>query len=217
MSPYYGQILLEQVMPIIAGAVPKSVKVVGCEDSEELIQDCLVIAAMMLESLERNGKQPIAKSVAYYSIQRIKSGRRSYSSGRTDVLSTAAQLDGVAVIHSLNEPVNPVEDETEGMTIGDMLACDTEDPSVTAGRDIDWSEFNELLSDRERVVLRGLSEGHGTGELAQQCGVSAPRICQIKEEIAEEITERWGSDVLQSVSREPQWRSSLRAKERVAV
>ena len=88
MSPRAGEMLLDEIMPIIQGVVPTSVRQVGCEDAEELVQDALAIAAQMLQALEDAGKQVIiAKSIAYYSIQRIKSGRRSYSSGRTDVCS----------------------------------------------------------------------------------------------------------------------------------
>jgi len=118
MSPRAGDVLVREVLPIIAGVVPQSVRVVGSEDHEELIQDAIVIAAMMLDALERAGKQPIARSVAYYSIQRIKSGRRSYSSGRTDVYAPGTQLDGLAVVHSLDEVTNSAADDEE-MTIGD--------------------------------------------------------------------------------------------------
>jgi hypothetical protein len=38
----------------------------------------------------------------------------------------------------------------------------------------------------------------------------------MKREIAEDIKERWGSEVLQEVYEEPMWRSGLRARECVA-
>ena len=118
-------------------------------------------------------------------------------------------------MHSLSEPINPTEEEE--MTIGDMLAAEVEDPSATASREIDRQEFYDRLSDRERVVLRGLSEGHGTNELAKSLNVSASRITQMKRNIGQEIHERWGENVLDQVGKEPQWRSSLMAKERCGV
>jgi hypothetical protein len=45
------------------------------------------MAARMLEKLENNGQPLMPHSVAYYTLQRLKSGRRSYTAGRTDVLS----------------------------------------------------------------------------------------------------------------------------------
>jgi len=85
---------------------------------------------------------------------------------------------------------------------------------VTAGRDIDWQELESHLDCRERGVVEGLAAGHGSSELSRRYGVSAPRITQIKDHIADEITGRWGEDVLEQVSEEPIWRSSLRAKEK---
>ena len=43
MSPRAGQMLVDEIMPILQGVVPSSVRVVGCEDSEELVQDALAI------------------------------------------------------------------------------------------------------------------------------------------------------------------------------
>ena len=83
VSPRVGEILLDEIRPILQGTVPTSVRAIGCEDAEELIQDALAIAAQMLEALEQAGKQVIAKSVAYYAIQRLKS-RRSHGDRRAD-------------------------------------------------------------------------------------------------------------------------------------
>jgi hypothetical protein len=48
----------------------------------------------MAESLERQNRPILPNSIAFYSIQRCRSGRRSYSGGRTDALSAATVLDG---------------------------------------------------------------------------------------------------------------------------
>ena len=216
MSPKIADVLVREVMPIIQGTVPQTVKPIGAEDHEELVQDCITMAAMMLDALERAGKRPIPRSVAYYAIQRIKSGRRSYSAGRTDVMSAGARLDGRVVMVACEQSASADGDGVE-LTIGDMLASNVEDPSTTALRRIDWCEFEALLSSRESTVLHGLVIGSGTGELARQCGVSAPRITQIKGDLADEIKACWGEDVLQEVDRKPLWRSSLRARELTAA
>jgi hypothetical protein len=59
MSPYAGQILVSQIMPIIAATVPRVVQMVGAEDAEELVQDVTATAAKCVESCERRGKQII--------------------------------------------------------------------------------------------------------------------------------------------------------------
>ena len=47
----------------------------------------------MIDAMEKSGKKPIPSSIAYYSIQRTKSGRRSYGDSRTDVMNPGYQMD----------------------------------------------------------------------------------------------------------------------------
>src|SRR5450830_572235 len=49
MSPYAGSLLL-QIMPLIKATVMRTIKPVGCEDHEEVVQDATVMAADMLLS-----------------------------------------------------------------------------------------------------------------------------------------------------------------------
>ena len=56
MSPYAGAMLVEKIMPIILAMVPQSVRPVGPDDTEELVQDTVAAAARMLHSAEENGK-----------------------------------------------------------------------------------------------------------------------------------------------------------------
>ena len=66
-------------MPYIRG--------VGSEDKEEELQDALAVAAKMLHDLEERGKEVTPGNITYYTILHMKSGRRSYSGGRTDVMN----------------------------------------------------------------------------------------------------------------------------------
>src|SRR5450759_2293731 len=104
MSPYAGSLLL-QIMPLIKATVMRTIKPVGCEDHQEIVQDATVMAADMLDSCERKGKALIPKSVAYYAVQAAKSGRRSTYAGRSDAFSYAAHKDGRAVLVSMDEPM----------------------------------------------------------------------------------------------------------------
>lgn len=210
MSPRAGALLTEEIMPIIVAVVPGQVRPVACEDHAELIQDALATAAMMLEALERAGKEPIAKSVAYYSVQRVKSGRRSYGSGRTDVLSAAAQLDGRAVMMSLDDVDDRQDEHHDGMSLGDQLAATVEDPATIAARSVDWDELEDHLDRRECQVVQGLSIGQGSSELARSFRVSPARVTQIKRDIGSKIRECWGDDALQDLGRMPTWKASLR-------
>src|SRR5215213_7823273 len=87
MSPEAGELLTGQIAPRLRSAIPRSVHTVGAEDHEELIQDGIAMAARMLHNSEAAGKLAPAASVAYYTLQHLKSGRRSTGSSRADVLA----------------------------------------------------------------------------------------------------------------------------------
>ena len=65
MSPQAGEMLLHEVVPRIASAIPIAVSHVGCEDREELVQGGTVMAARILANANRNGKKVTAGNVAY--------------------------------------------------------------------------------------------------------------------------------------------------------
>lgn len=78
MSPQAGMILINEIMPRLRAAVPRTVcPVVGAEDPEELVQDAAAIASAMLHSAEARGRPLKPACVAYYAIQALRSGRRS--------------------------------------------------------------------------------------------------------------------------------------------
>ena len=80
MSPQAGWILQEEVVPRLKSSIPRNVSCVGAEDAEELVQDATAIAAKMLHNVELAGRQVTPGSIAYYSLQLVKSGRRSTGS-----------------------------------------------------------------------------------------------------------------------------------------
>jgi len=103
MSPQAGYLLQEEVVPRLRGAIPHNVRCVGAEDPEELIQDGTAIAAKMLHNAEAAGKKVTPGNIAYYTIQHLKSGRRSTGSTVVDVLGTGTQLNGAARLTSFDE------------------------------------------------------------------------------------------------------------------
>lgn len=103
MSPKAGFVLLNQIEPRLRATMPY-IHGVGAEDTEELLQDALAVAAKMLHDLEERGKEVTPGNVAYYTILHMKSGRRSYSSGRTDVMNAGTQLDNLSSVLPFEEP-----------------------------------------------------------------------------------------------------------------
>ena len=83
-------------------------------------------AVEMIESMEKSGMEPLPHSIAYYSIQRTKSGRRSYGDPRMDVMSPGYQMDHEGSLCSMQDPVGEEEDST----VGDTIACKSEDTAT---------------------------------------------------------------------------------------
>src|SRR5882724_8551141 len=103
MSPQAGWSLQEEVVPRLKSAIPKAVHFVGSEDPQELVQDATAIAAKMLHNVEAAGKKVASGNIAYYTIQHVKSGRRSTGSSTVDVYGSATQLNGTTLLTSLEE------------------------------------------------------------------------------------------------------------------
>ena len=210
MTASAGLLLVDEIVPRIQAAVPRCVKTVGCEDVDELIQDTVTSAAQMLETCEVSGKPIFPASIAYYAIQRGKSGRRSYGATRTDVLCASAQLDGSVTLSSMDEGI-ATDGEGDGLTLHDVLAKHEEDPAQQAARQIDWSELMADLDDRKLAILRATAEGSKLEELAKRFGISKPRISQLKTELGRQVKARWGDDALADAMCTPVWYACLNA------
>ena len=208
MSPAAGQLLVNEIMPIIQATVHRTVKPVGAEDFGELVQDTVVMAAQLVESCEARGKPIYPGSVAYYAIQHAKSGRRSTGATRTDAMCPAAQLDDHVTVASMDEAV-PGEHGDE-LTLHEMLAAPAEDVAQIAARELDWHDLMEDMSDRDLAILRTTIAGESLGLLAQQFGVTPARVTQLKRELAAQIALRWGPTILQDIARSPGWYGTVK-------
>ena len=187
MTPRTGRTLLEKIVPIIQGTIPKAVKTTRCEDFSEVIQDCICEAAKMLDSAEKAGKKVPARSVAFYAIQRAKTGRRSWTSSATDAMSplVKAGMSGDRII-SLDAPVSDSK-VYECLSMHDFISERREDPSAEALRKIDWDDFNSTLNRREQLLVQNMAEGRQSNTLAKELGLSPPRITQMKVELGKRI------------------------------
>jgi DNA-directed RNA polymerase specialized sigma24 family protein len=212
MSPQTGWLLQEQVVPRLRAVIPHTVHRVGCEDAEELIQDATAMAAGIFHQAEAAGKKVAASSVAYYSIQHCRSGRRSVGHSCADVHGTATQLHGRTRLHSMEEVVAS-DEETGGeiFTFNDVLSNEQEDPSTRAARKLDWESFCAGLPERERVVVVLVAEGKTLRDAARYLGISESSMQTSKRRLGVKILEFMGTDIMFEVRRRPQWRNSLEA------
>ncbi len=216
MSPQAGWILQEEVVPRLRSAIPRSVKCVGAEDAEELIQDGTAIAARMLHSAEAAGKTVTAGNLAHYALQHVKSGRRSNGSSVVDVMAPGTQLNGHTRLNSLDEPVAD-DSGGESFTFNDVLASEQEDPATIAGRNLDWQALLTRLTAREKAIVMHLLDGLTVSDAAKAFRVSRSAMQQCKNRLVRLIREFMGVDILIEVLRLPGWKDNLNAsRERLA-
>ncbi|MFA6102625.1 MAG: hypothetical protein WCV67_06005 [Victivallaceae bacterium] len=208
MSPAAALMLEMKIYPIIRNTIPRKAKPIGSEDYQELVQDTTATAAAMIDAMEKSGKKPIPNSIAYYSIQRTKCGRRSYGHNRTDVMNPGYQMDNEGSVCSLQAPVGG---EDEDVTVGDMIAAKTEDIAAKVLREIDWDAFMQTLDSRKRTIVEELMIGGGTGDIARRLAVTSARIVQLKREIGAAIRKFMGDAILIDSVSESVWQRDIRS------
>ena len=208
MTTATGNILVKQILPILNRTVPRVVNATDSEDPEELVQDTIATAAEMLQSLEKAGRKIPARSVAFYSIQRAKSGRRAYQSGASDPLSPVFRTRNTSAIVPIDAPISSAGEGSR--TMQDFIASGIEDPSETALRRIDWESFLGTLASRERQILSCIADGWRNMDIAKRFNVTPARITQLKREIASRIKQFMGADILNEISAESLWERDIR-------
>ena len=217
MSPISGTILLEEIAPRLRSVIPRSVKKVGAEDDEELIQDGLCMAARLLQGVEAAGKHVTAGNIAYYTILHMKSGRRSSGCGRTDALASATQLDGKSSVLSMEDEVGYDPELDEPITLGELLADEREDPAMAGGRNVDWDEFLRSHDYRYGIIVAAIIEGQNLSETARATGLNYYLLTQLKQKLVDDLVAFMGAQAVADSTRVPAWRAHIvKDRERVA-
>ena len=216
MSPQAGFVLLQEIAPRLKAVMPH-IKTVGAEDAEELFQDALAVAAKMLHDLENRGKQVTPGNVAYYTILHMKSGRRSYSAGRTDVMGSGTALDGKSCVLSFEEPAGIDPETLEEIPLGDMLSCHQDDPSMHASRLLDWSEFLDTHNERYGDLVCDIAVGKNAMGVARENNTSYFCVRQLKDKLADDLREYFGEDAIADALHVPTWRGNIMADHEKAL
>ena len=211
MSPQAGWILQEEICPRIAATVPRSILCVGAEDHTELIADGICLAAQMIDRVEQQGK--LGKvgpgNISYYTLQHLKSGRRSVGSSSVDVYGSMTQLNGSSGLRSLNEIVSESEVGDEIFELQDVISNDREDPATQAARSLDWQTFLKTLTDGERVLVDCLVNGLGVKEAAERAKVCYWTMQHYRQKLAVKLLDFMGADILKEIAQTPAWRIGL--------
>jgi hypothetical protein len=201
---------MEEVAPRLKAVMPY-VKPVGAEDTEELIQDAMAVAAKMLHDLEQRDKTVTPGNVVYYTVLHMKSGRRSHSAGRTDAMSSGGQLDGKSMVLSFEEPAGIDPDTGDEIPLGELLSCHQDDPSMVASRSLDWEAFLDAHNPRYRALVCDLAQGSQVMESAKHSRQSYFQVRQLKAKLAEELREYFGADAIADAMRIPAWNGNIMA------
>ena len=206
--------MLQEVAPRIRAGIGSSIPRAGGEDDAELLQDGLVIILGLLHSAQTKSKTVSPGNVAYYTIKHLRAGRRSSGFRRNDALHPASQLIGCRV-YSLDEPV-PAQDD-EDLTLSEVLDSRAEDPSVEAGRRLDWQSLLHKLDDVAKAILRALADGSELTRLVEPLGISRSTLQTRKNQLAKLIRQGLGEDILCRVQECTSLRNCLEAtRERLA-
>ena len=165
----------------------------------------------MLNNTEKAGKQVTPGNIAYYTLQHVKSGRRSVGHSNADVLGSATQLNGRSRVSSFDEPVAVEEEHGVEFTVNDVFGDDQEDPSITAARRIDWEEFLQMQDECCQAIILALVEGEPMRDLTQRFKLSLSSLQNRKRQLASRLKEFMGMDVLVDATRSPRWKDGITA------
>jgi hypothetical protein len=216
MTVEAGRMLVEEIAPRLKTATAY-IKPVGCEDREELYQDGLALAAKMLHDLEQRGKTVTPGNVAYYIVLHLKSGRRSYGCGRTDAMFSSTQLDGKSQVLSFETEIGFDPETQEAICLGELLTGSQDDPSMTAGRNLDWEKFISSHDYRYGVILKDFVEGRTVMDRAKENGERYSQVRKLKEKMEQELREFMGPEAVADAGRTPKWKGDILAgRERAA-
>jgi hypothetical protein len=221
MSPEAGFLLQDQVLPRLISAIPNAVPYIAPEDAQEVIQDGTAMAAKIMHNAEQAGKQVVrspngrrhtitAGNVAYYTIVKLRNGRRSTGSSVSDVYGVGTHINGKARLTSLDEVA--ASDEENGGEIfefHDVLGSNEEDPATKACRHLDWQEFMAGLSDRDQAIIECIIEGNPLASLARKKGFNSSTLISRKKHLAKAILEFMGLQILTDIQRRPGWKDSI--------
>ena len=217
MTAQAGITLVEEITPRLRTLVPKSVKPVGGEDAEELLQDAITIAAQMLYRVEVSGKTVTPGNIAFYTILHMRSGRRSQGSSRVDTMGIGTQLDGNSSVLSFEEEVGYDPELDEPITLGQLLASEHEDPSMVAARNIDWELFIATHDYRYGLMIKGIAEGQSLKATAERSGHLYMSLYGLKEKMAEDVRQYLGDEALADSVQKPKWKACVnRDREKTA-
>jgi hypothetical protein len=173
--------------------------------------DCLAEAAALgwqwFLRLAARGRDPAHFAAAFATLlaRAVQSGRRLCGGERSgDVLSRLAQIRHGFGVEALPATTRAGHEELHGRPRGQQLQDLYEErlhdnmmtpPDEQAMFRVDFADWVSGLTARERRLVRAMARNERTADLAQQFGVSAGRISQMRREFEQGWRRFCGDDV----------------------
>jgi RNA polymerase sigma factor (sigma-70 family) len=157
------------------------------ETREDLIQEVVANCLVAFVRLIERGKQDVAYPtvLAMYAVRQIKDGRRvGKKTNVRDVYDQHAQVNGGFQIKHLGSPHEQLGGWKEQLVENNRTPV----PDQAAFR-IDFPEWLNSLSARDRKMTMQLASGERTGTVAKRFRVSASRVSQLRRQLHESWNE----------------------------
>ena len=93
-------------------------------------------------------------------------------------MGSGTQLDGKTAVLSIETEIGWDPEMNEAIRLGDFLACNQDDPSTRACRNIDCDEFIDTHDYRYGVLLKDMAEGKDVLQRSTEWGKNIPRFAR---------------------------------------
>ena len=148
------------------------------EAREELIQEVVANSYCAWVLLVRRGKESVAypTPLAQFAIRQVRDGRRvGCRLKATDILSPCASK-----LHGFTVKRFDQKDPQTGVWNEQLVEDRRAGPDEIAAARLDLAAWSRTLSQRNRRIAKALSMGETTSVVAQQFGLSAGRVSQLR-------------------------------------
>ena len=189
----------EELLPHIQRLLNYRFRYLHGEARQEAVQEGTGLAWRNFIRARQKGKSPGASPVAHYAALDVKCGRGVCGESSTDVSAAKTQKMGRTTVRNMNAVPCTGGSGQETWDLSQALSDRRlwERPPEKARVDLDYQAFldGEDVDEQEARVFRLLSEGYRTCEIADQLGVSDPRVCQIKNALGRKLKGFFGPGV----------------------
>ena len=132
-------------------------------------------------------------------------------------MGSGTQLDGRTAVLCMETEIGFDPETMEAIRLGEFLACNQDDPSTRAARNLDWDDFTNSHDYRYGILLQDMAEGKDVLARSKEWRQKYYQVRILKEKMEQELREYLGSSAVDDSMRRPQWVGDLHAeRERAA-